>query len=87
MSTALYNDLNKLEKLIALGHTTKVDSTGYTALHYAARSGHLVACATLLNAGADVNAFTRSGGVTSLIRAAFMGNFGIKKIQVNKNII
>lgn len=75
MSTALYNDLNKLKELIALGHTTKVDSTGYTSLHYAARNGHLTACSMLLKSGANVNAFTRSGEVTPLIRAALMGKF------------
>lgn len=73
--TALYNDLEKLEKFIASGQTNNVDATGYTALHYSARSGHLTACEKLLNAGADVDACTRSGGVTSLIRAALMGNF------------
>lgn len=71
---ALYNDLEKLDKHILSGQTKKVDSTGYTALHYAARSGHLKVCERLLDAGADVNACTRSGGVTPLIRAALMGN-------------
>lgn len=72
---ALYNDLEKLEKFIKSGDTNKVDLTGYTALHYASRNGHLIACEKLLNAGADVNACTRSGGVTPIIRAALMGNF------------
>lgn len=48
---------------------------GYTALQYAARNGHFKACEQLLSAGANVNACTRSGGVTPLIRAALMGNF------------
>lgn len=72
--TALYNDLDKLQKFIESGQTNKADATGYTALHYAARNGHLTACEQLLNAGAEVNACTRSGGVTPLIRAALMGN-------------
>lgn len=67
--------MEKLDKHIMSGQTNKIDSTGYTALHYAARSGHLTACEKLLNAGADVNACTRSGGVTPLIRAALMGKF------------
>lgn len=67
--------MEKLDKHILYGQSNNVDSTGYTALHYAARSGHLKACERLLNAGADVNACTRSGGVTPLIRAALMGNF------------
>lgn len=75
LSSALYNDLDKLEKCIKSGDTDKVDLTGYTALHYAARNGHLIACEKLLSGGANVNACTRSGGVTPLIRAALMGNF------------
>lgn len=75
--------MEKLDKLIKIGQTNKFDSAGYTALHYAARggsgttaarNGHLTACERLLNAGADVNACTRSGA-TPLIRAAMMGNF------------
>lgn len=76
-SKALYNDLDKLDKFIRSGEANKVDSTGYTALHYAARNGHLAACEKLLNAGSEVNACTRSGGVTPLIRAALMGKLRI----------
>lgn len=82
---ALYNDLEKLDKHIASGQTNNSDSTGYTALHYAARSGHLTACKKLLDAGADVNACTRSGGVTPLIRAALMGKF-YTHTQVKANV-
>lgn len=72
--TALYNDVEKLTKFIGSGHTNDVDATGYTALHYASRSGHLIICEQLLRAGANVNASTRSGDVSSLHRAALMGN-------------
>lgn len=72
---ALYNDLDRLKKFINDGQTNKIDSSGYTALHYAARKGHLNVCNELLRARADVNACTRSGNVTPLIRAAMMGKF------------
>lgn len=53
-----------------MGQQNATDKMGYTALHYAARNGHYQACELLLNAGADVNAVTATGGVTSLMRAA-----------------
>lgn len=49
------------------------DNSGYTALHYAARSGHYEICQLLLAAGSDVNAKTKSGQVTPLMRAATIG--------------
>lgn len=70
---ALYNDMDRLKKFIDARQTNKTDSSGYTALHYAARKGHLDVCNALIDAGADVNACTRSGNVTPLIRAAMMG--------------
>lgn len=73
-SSALYNDLEKLKKCIAAGQANLIDSVGYSPLHYAARNGHLSACELLIKAGADVDACTRSGHVTPLIRASLMGN-------------
>lgn len=49
------------------------DKNGYTALHYAARAGHIGVCKILLNAGASVNAATRAGKATPLHRAALAG--------------
>lgn len=74
---ALYNQLNELHRFIGLGQQNASDKMGYTPLHYAARNGHLDACEILLNAGANVNATTTSGGVTSLMRAATMGKYNI----------
>lgn len=85
--SALYNDLEKLDKFIRSGETNNVDSNGYTALHYASRNGHLTACELLLKAGAEVNACTRSGGVTPLIRAALMGNFSLYEQKKNRIIL
>lgn len=73
--TALYNQLNELKRFIGLGQHNATDKMGYTPLHYAARNGHLDACKMLLNAGANVNAVTTSGGVSSLMRAAIMGEY------------
>lgn len=73
LETALYNQLQELERFIGLGQQNATDKMGYTPLHYAARNGHLDACEILLNAGANLNAVTSSGGVTSLMRAAAMG--------------
>lgn len=71
--TALYNQLDQLIRFIGLGQQNATDKMGYTPLHYAARNGHLEACEILLRSGANVNAVTTSGGVTSLMRAAIMG--------------
>lgn len=73
--TALYNQLDELRRFIGLGHQNARDKMGYTPLHYAARNGHLEACEILLRSGANVNAATTSGGVTSLMRAAIMGKY------------
>lgn len=71
--TALYNQLNDLNRFIGLGQHNATDKMGYTPLHYATRNGHLDACKMLLGAGANVNAVTTSGHVTSLMRASTMG--------------
>jgi ankyrin repeat protein len=79
--TALYNDLDRLEKLCLKDHTNDPDNHGYTGLHYAARQGHMKACQILLKYGAHVNAQTH-GGSTSLHRAALVGNLQICKLLI-----
>lgn len=49
------------------------DKAGYTALHYAARSGHYNLSLLLLSSGASVNSTTRAGLATPLHRAAMAG--------------
>ncbi|XP_034950955.1 ankyrin repeat domain-containing protein 39 [Chelonus insularis] len=72
---AQVNDCERLKYLLSKGiSASATDSAGYTALHYAARSGHLAICSLLLEHGADVNAVTKSGRATPLHRAAMMGN-------------
>ncbi|XP_078694710.1 uncharacterized protein LOC144923761 [Branchiostoma floridae x Branchiostoma belcheri] len=60
------------------------DSSGYTALHYASRNGHLEVCDLLLQRGANPNSQTRSGGVTPLHRAAYCGHEAVVKLLLKK---
>ena len=63
----------QVERLLSSGtKPSACDAVGYTALHYAARNGHLGIVDLLLEAGADVNAAACS--FTPLLRAAFMGH-------------
>ncbi|KAF2903563.1 hypothetical protein ILUMI_02636 [Ignelater luminosus] len=63
-------DTKKVEKLLSQGtNVDQRDSAGYTALHYAARNGHLDVCKVLLRNGADINSTTKSGRATALHRA------------------
>lgn len=54
-------------------HDGAADCTGYTPLHYAARSGHVDCVALLLKSGGSVLARTKAGSSTPLHRAAFAG--------------
>lgn len=71
---AQYGDLDRVKKLV-LQHTPVdiTDKSGYTALHYAARNGHLDVCKFLLSNGANINAVTKSGQATALHRAVSAG--------------
>lgn len=71
-TAAIDNDEAKLRLLIEKGHLHDKDQSGYTALHYAARSGHFSICRILLDNGVGVNEATH-GGSTALHRAAMMG--------------
>ncbi|KAL4220431.1 Ankyrin repeat domain-containing protein 39 [Mactra antiquata] len=73
-----YDDVEAcLRKQIAVDAT---DSSGYTALHYASRNGHLSVCELLLENKASTNVQTKSGGVTPLHRAAYCGHVKIVKL-------
>jgi ankyrin repeat protein len=81
-----YASLGDLQKVQAIlkkspqavhGDGTPTNASGYTALHYAARGGHLAVVRVLLDAGAAVNAATAAGLATPLHRAAFCGHAAV----------
>ncbi|KAF9913172.1 Ankyrin repeat domain-containing protein 39 [Linnemannia zychae] len=59
------------------------DSAGYTALHYASRTGNIATCTLLLNAGADVDAKTPELGTTALMRAIQQNHLDVAKLLVS----
>ncbi|KAM9858457.1 ankyrin repeat domain-containing protein 39 [Aulostomus maculatus] len=73
-SAAMDGDLERVKYLIQKGtHPNLRDSSGYTALHYASRSGHLAVCECLLEKGACASPQT-PGGATPLHRSAYCGH-------------
>ncbi|KAK3776791.1 hypothetical protein RRG08_024568 [Elysia crispata] len=76
-SAALAGDIedlsNKLRSSRDAEAVNKTDKSGYTALHYASRGGHLDVCELLISHGANVNSQTQSSQATPLHRAAYMG--------------
>uniref|UniRef100_A0A336L2X6 CSON004035 protein n=1 Tax=Culicoides sonorensis TaxID=179676 RepID=A0A336L2X6_CULSO len=79
---AMYGDFDALEKHIKKGHVNDRDANGYTALHYAIRTGYMRGVKMLVDAGADVNAQT-NGGATPLHRAALWGQIDILKLLLS----
>ena len=80
-SAAQNGDAGKLQQCLdrnpsAVYHDGVAGRTGYTPLHYAARSGNVACVSLLLRAGAPVKART-TGGATPLMRAAFAGHASI----------
>ena len=80
-SAATAGDMEKLRRIVernpgALYHDGVAGRTGYTPLHYAARSGHAECVSALLREGAPVHART-TGGATPLMRAAFGGHAAV----------
>ncbi|XP_025078776.1 LOW QUALITY PROTEIN: ankyrin repeat domain-containing protein 39-like [Pomacea canaliculata] len=83
-SAALSGEIDELERRLAHGADVNArDKSGYTALHYAARSGHRDVCCLLLNHGAEVNATTTAGSATPLHRAAYMGHADIVQLLLS----
>ena len=83
---ALNGDVNEVRRFLDKNPSTAnlKDSSGYTALHYACRSGHADVVSCLLRAGADPNVQTSAGKVTPLQRAAGMGNVNCLKCLIGK---
>ncbi|XP_071085202.1 ankyrin repeat domain-containing protein 39-like [Haliotis cracherodii] len=84
-SAALNGDLTEVKRhLLKDIDADKTDKSGYTALHYASRNGHLDVVRTLVDAGAHVDVATKSGHATPLHRAAYMGHTDIVKFLLSR---
>ncbi|CAG9784425.1 unnamed protein product [Diatraea saccharalis] len=84
---AFNGDKGRVEHLIeksnnATRTVNAPDNSGYTALHYAAKSGHIDICGILLKYGACINAQTRSGKATPLHKAATAGKITTVKFLI-----
>ncbi|XP_059910849.1 ankyrin repeat domain-containing protein 39 [Gadus macrocephalus] len=74
---AMDGDMDRVKSLIKTGVDPNLrDSSRYTALHYASRSGRLDVCAFLLQSGACTSPQT-PGGATPLHRAAYCGHLDV----------
>ncbi|KAG8232647.1 hypothetical protein J437_LFUL012607 [Ladona fulva] len=78
-------DLNRVKYLLEKkGVSPNVkDMSGYVALHYASRNGHVDVCKCLIKAGADVNLRTRAGKATPLHRAAIRGQVAVIQLLLD----
>lgn len=86
-NAAFSGDKDKVQVLIEKSNNSKElvnspDNSGYTALHYAARNGYVDICKLLLSRGADIDAQTRSGKVTPLLKAAAAGKAATIKFLI-----
>lgn len=74
-SQALNGEYDRVLKYLNKGGDPNArDSSTYTALHYAARNGHIGVTKLLVQGGARVNSQTNTGGVTPLQRASYCGH-------------
>ncbi|XP_026199434.1 ankyrin repeat domain-containing protein 39 [Anabas testudineus] len=82
-SAALDGDLDRVKSMIHKGTDPNLrDSSGYTALHYASRIGHLAVCKFLLENGACASPETR-GGATPLHRSAYCGHLDVVRLLLH----
>ncbi|KAM9394450.1 ankyrin repeat domain-containing protein 39 [Pholidichthys leucotaenia] len=79
-SAAMYGDVERVKFLVQKGTDPNLrDSTGYTALHYGSRGGHLAICKFLLENGACASPQT-PGGATPLHRSAYCGHLNVVQL-------
>lgn len=84
-SAALEGNTNRIHHLLVNGtNVDSVDTAGYTALHYAARSGSVDVCNLLLQYSANVNVTTKAGLATPLQRAALAGKEKVVELLLKR---
>ncbi|KAM6954623.1 ankyrin repeat domain-containing protein 39 [Aplochiton taeniatus] len=82
-SAAMDGDLERVMSLVHKGtDPNQKDSSRYTALHYASRSGHTAVCSFLLENGACASPQT-AGGATPLHRSAYCGHLDVVKLLLS----
>lgn len=88
---AMRNNLKQVEWLLAQGaDINATDSTGWTALMFAARDGHFEVVEFLIAKGANVNATTHKGNINALYLAQtkeiaqILQNAGAKSAEMTK---
>ncbi|KAJ3603476.1 hypothetical protein NHX12_028222 [Muraenolepis orangiensis] len=82
-SAAMDGDMDRVTSLIQKGTDPNMrDSSRYTALHYASRSGRLDVCAFLLRSGACASPQT-PGGATPLHRSAYCGHVDVVRLLLS----
>lgn len=80
---AAEGDLDRIRHLLDRHDVNVRDGYGYTALHYAARAGHLRVVEFLLENGAEV--LSTNGGATPAHRAALMGHWEVLEIIMDRD--
>ncbi|XP_034548966.1 ankyrin repeat domain-containing protein 39 isoform X2 [Notolabrus celidotus] len=82
-SAAMDGDLERVKSLSQRGTDPNLrDKGGYTALHYASRSGHHSVCTFLLENGACASPQT-PGGATPLHRSAYCGHLDVVRLLLH----
>ena len=83
--TAVDNNYSRTKKLLEKGVSADAaDSSGYTALHYASRAGHIEIIKLLFEFKANPNAETRAGRDRPIHRAAYQGQDVVVKLLLRK---
>ncbi|KAF9997419.1 hypothetical protein BGZ65_007009 [Modicella reniformis] len=89
-AACINNNIARVQAILAKGNSrtgaspaSALDSAGYTALHYASRTGNKEICTLLLNVGAEVDAKTPELGTTPLMRAVQQNHLAIARLLVS----